>query len=177
MAEHVDVMQMLRAAHGASLAEGGGSNVGGHLPPHHTHASAGGDSAGHVSSGSESDDSDSGDGGPTLTEALQDVAARFLANLPTDETLSVDRVFSQIQQAHWFYEDFVADAYSHLPHLDGKKFAALLFDKVAMLRRYRDKHAQFRAEFKAYMAKIPVYGGIMLNAACTMAVLVRARRG
>lgn len=37
------------------------------------------------------------------------VEIRFLLNIPEEELQSVDRLFFQIEQAHWFYEDFFAD--------------------------------------------------------------------
>lgn len=50
---------------------------------------------------------------PTVRDALEDLSARFLLNLPAGEE-TVSRVFSQVQQAHWFYEDHYADNYDHL---------------------------------------------------------------
>jgi hypothetical protein len=40
----------------------------------------------------------------SLEAALDDVEARFLYNLPADELAKADRLFFQIEQAHWFYE-------------------------------------------------------------------------
>ena len=45
-----------------------------------------------------------------LDAALEEVATRFLVHLPDSELQSGDRLFFQIEQAHWFYEDFLADA-------------------------------------------------------------------
>ena len=53
---------------------------------------------------------------PTLDMALDDVEARFLFNLPESELKSLDRLFFQIEQAYWYYEDFKADVHDHLPH-------------------------------------------------------------
>ena len=41
---------------------------------------------------------------PSLEEALSDVEARFILNLPDTELNQTDRLFFQIEQAHWFYE-------------------------------------------------------------------------
>jgi hypothetical protein len=46
----------------------------------------------------------------TLDEALEDVETRFLYNLPEAELGTVDRLFFQIEQAWWYYEDFVVRA-------------------------------------------------------------------
>jgi mRNA-decapping enzyme subunit 2 len=45
---------------------------------------------------------------PTVDEAISDLHARFL-NLPAGEAPAVERIFFQIQQAHWFYVDNWAD--------------------------------------------------------------------
>jgi hypothetical protein len=39
-----------------------------------------------------------------LTDALDDVQTRFLLNLPENELSSADRIFFQLEQAHWYYE-------------------------------------------------------------------------
>ena len=45
---------------------------------------------------------------PTIEEAIVDLHSRFL-NLPVGEMPTVERIFFQIQQAHWFYVDNWAD--------------------------------------------------------------------
>lgn len=42
-------------------------------------------------------------------EALEDVHTRFILNLPASEIATSERIFFQIEQAWWFYEDFVCD--------------------------------------------------------------------
>ena len=70
-----------------------------------------------------------------LDAALEEVATRFLVHLPDSELQSGDRLFFQIEQAHWFYEDFLADADgSSLPHLHLRKFASKLFNSVELLK-------------------------------------------
>jgi hypothetical protein len=44
----------------------------------------------------------------SLEDVYADIEARFLLTLP-DEELSEERLFFQLEQAHWFYEDFYAD--------------------------------------------------------------------
>ena len=68
----------------------------------------------------------------TLDEALDDVEARFLYNLPQLELRRSDRLFFQIEQAHWFYEDFIADQYTHLPHYKLKSFAEKIFSHCSL---------------------------------------------
>ncbi len=44
-----------------------------------------------------------------FNEALEDVHTRFILNLPEEELSSSDRLFFQMEQAWWFYEDFICD--------------------------------------------------------------------
>jgi hypothetical protein len=44
-----------------------------------------------------------------FNDALEDVHTRFILNLPEEELASSDRLFFQIEQAWWFYEDFICD--------------------------------------------------------------------
>mmetsp|Transcript_32187 Transcript_32187/g.63865 ORF Transcript_32187/g.63865 Transcript_32187/m.63865 type:complete len:533 (+) Transcript_32187:46-1644(+) len=110
---------------------------------------------------------------PTLEQALDDVEARFLYNLPRNELEQTERLFFQIEQAYWFYEDFKADVYSHLPHFSTlKSFATKLFSHSALLSKAGDKFQELFTDFRNYKSKIPVYGCIMLNPPMTKAVLV-----
>jgi mRNA-decapping enzyme subunit 2 len=110
---------------------------------------------------------------PTLEQVFDDIEARFLYNLPSNELEQPERLFFQIEQAHWFYEDFKADMYSHLPHFATlKSFASKLFLHSALLSKSENKFQEFFSEFKQYKSKIPVYGCIMLNPPMTKMVLV-----
>lgn len=110
---------------------------------------------------------------PTLEQALDDVEARFLYNLPKSELEHTERLFFQIEQAYWFYEDFKADVYNHLPHFATlKSFATKLFTHSALLSKAGDQFQELFADFRNYKSKIPVFGCIMLNPKMTKVVLV-----
>ena len=110
---------------------------------------------------------------PTLEQAIDDVEARFLYNLPRNELEHTERLFFQIEQAYWFYEDFKADVYNHLPHFSSlKAFATKLFAHSALLSKAGDKFQELFTDFRNYKSKIPVYGCIMLNPKMTKVVLV-----
>ena len=86
-----------------------------------------------------------------LDGALEEVATRFLVHLPDSELQSGDRLFFQIEQAHWFYEDFLADAEgSSLPHLHLRKFAQKMFQSVELLKPLRKHYEELFNEFRAY---------------------------
>jgi hypothetical protein len=58
------------------------------------------------------------DGKMSFDEALEKVEARFIYNLPETELAHIERLFFQIEQAHWFYEVSTPSAL-FLIHLEG----------------------------------------------------------
>ena len=110
---------------------------------------------------------------PTIDQALDDVEARFLLNLPETELAQADRLFFQIEQAYWYYEDFKADFHPTLPHFKSLKlFAKKIFEHCSLLSRMQEKFRELFLDFSMYRAKIPVYGCIMLNAKMNKVLLV-----
>ncbi|CAG8762892.1 2974_t:CDS:2, partial [Dentiscutata erythropus] len=79
----------------------------------------------------------------TFSEILDDLSSRFIINVPEEELASVERICFQIEQAHWFYEDFV-----------------------------REQNPTF-ADFMQYKIRVPVCGAIMLNDTMDQCVLVK----
>ncbi|KAL7750502.1 mRNA-decapping enzyme subunit 2 [Sorochytrium milnesiophthora] len=82
----------------------------------------------------------------TLSDVLDDLASRFIINVPDEELQSVERICFQIEQAHWFYEDFST---------------------------WSTTHEQAFADFMTYKIRVPVCGGIILNDAMTKVLLVK----
>ncbi|KAJ1459443.1 Dcp2, box A domain-containing protein [Pelagophyceae sp. CCMP2097] len=112
-------------------------------------------------------------GSKSLDVALDDVATRFLIHLPASELQAADRLFFQIEQAHWFYEDFLADApESKLPHMTLKAFTQALFKRCALLRPMQQAVEELSASFRVYKGKIPVCGCILLDESLRSVVLV-----
>eukprot|EP00752_Nemacystus_decipiens_P012093 g10720.t1 len=114
---------------------------------------------------------------PSLEDALDDVQVRFVLNLPEAELSSADRLFFQLEQAWWFYEDFIADAHKHLPHFKLKEFAKLLFQHCEALRPLSGKYNELFEYFRSWKGTIPTAGCILLNAAMTDVVLVKCWQG
>ena len=114
----------------------------------------------------------------TLHQALEDVEARFLYNLPESELGKIDRLFFQIEQAWWFYEDFLADEHSHLPHFKKlDSFAKQVFSHCPLLYGMTEQFDELFQGYSAYKSVIPSYGCILLNPAMTMVVMVQGYGG
>lgn len=114
-------------------------------------------------------------------DALDDVHTRFLLNLPPQELASADRIFFQIEQAWWFYEDLICDKLSEeqtgsLPRFTTlKPFAIQMFQFSPLLNATEFQHMWI--QFNEYKRKISTYGTILLNSDATKIVLVQTWTG
>ncbi|KPV73169.1 uncharacterized protein RHOBADRAFT_38795, partial [Rhodotorula graminis WP1] len=101
-----------------------------------------------------------------LSAVLDDLAARFIVNLPAEELESMDRVCFQIEQAHWYYEDFVRPMASNpslLPSYTLKAFSLLMFKSCPLLHDLVPQHAQIWTSFMQYKERVPVCGAVLIN--------------
>ncbi|KAF2873699.1 hypothetical protein BDV95DRAFT_605179 [Massariosphaeria phaeospora] len=109
-----------------------------------------------------------------LVDWLDDLCVRFIINLPHEELLSVERICFQIEEAQWFYEDFIRPLDPSLPSLNLRRFALLMFQHCPLSSTYSElHHTQAYEDFLAYKTRVPVRGAIMLNDDMTHAVLVK----
>ena len=115
----------------------------------------------------------------TYQDALDDVHTRFVLNLPESELLSADRMFVQLEQAWWFYEDFICDTHPDLnlpryTHL--KPFAKELFIYSEVLPDVSQFKAMWQ-EYSEYKRKISNYGCILLSSDYQRMVLCQVYNG
>src|SRR4051812_27357812 len=78
----------------------------------------------------------------SLQDVLDDLSSRFVLNVPDEELASVERILFQVEQAFWFYEDFVRPQQARLPHYTLKNFSAVLFKHCPLLRQWQHEHEQ-----------------------------------
>lgn len=105
---------------------------------------------------------------------LDDLCVRFIINLPREELESVERICFQVEEAQWFYEDFIRPLDPALPSLNLKTFAMRIFQHCPLMSNWSHQHhiAAF-SEFLAYKTRVPVRGAIMLNQDMDEVVLVK----
>ncbi|KAI0825108.1 DCP2-domain-containing protein [Trametes gibbosa] len=110
----------------------------------------------------------------TEEEVFEDLSSRFILNLPQEELASVERVCFQVEQAHWYYEDFIREQNSSkFRSYTLKTFSETLFHACPILA---DKAADFESTFASFMkykTRVPVCGAIMLNSTWDKCVLVK----
>lgn len=99
---------------------------------------------------------------------------RFIINLPQEELESVERICFQVEEAQWFYEDFIRPLDPALPSLPLRTFCLRMFKHCPLLASFdEDQHIRAYEEFLAYKTRVPVRGAILLNDAMDEVVLVR----
>ncbi|KAK2461923.1 hypothetical protein APHAL10511_006386 [Amanita phalloides] len=109
----------------------------------------------------------------THDEVLEDLSSRFILNLPDEELASLERICFQVEQAHWFYEDFIREQNPKFPSLPLKKFSAMLFHACPLLHQWSHDHEQAFNTFMQYKTRVPVCGAIMLNDTWEKCILVK----
>lgn len=110
----------------------------------------------------------------TLEDWLDDLCVRFILNLPEEDLGSIPHICFQIEEAHWFYEDFIRVLDPALPHMSLKDFCLRMFQHCPLFANYSiEHHIRAYQEFMQYKTRIPVRGAIMLNHEMDSCVLVR----
>lgn len=112
-----------------------------------------------------------------MPEVMDELQSRFLVNLPASELASSERLFFQIEQCYWFYEDFYADHIAHLHHLKLNDFAKQMFTHCPLLQPLAHQCENMFEDFKVYQSQVPVVGCILLNKQRTKLILVRNWKG
>ena len=110
-------------------------------------------------------------------DAMEDVHTRFILNLPESE-LAPERILFQIEQAWWYYEDFICDPIPDctLPRFSAlKPFASQMYQFSPLLNA-SDFHAQWNKHM-LYKKKISNYGCILMSGDCRQMVLCQVWNG
>ncbi|KAI0180924.1 hypothetical protein GGR52DRAFT_522245 [Hypoxylon sp. FL1284] len=110
----------------------------------------------------------------TLEDWLDDLCVRFIINLPREDLESVARICFQIEEAQWFYEDFIRPLDPTLPSMSLRSFSLKMFQHCPLLASFSvENHIRAFEEFMQYKTRVPVRGAVMLNDDMDAAVLVR----
>ncbi|KAH8339303.1 hypothetical protein KR074_011029 [Drosophila pseudoananassae] len=111
------------------------------------------------------------------SDILDDLASRFIINVPDMELNNLIRICFQIELAHWFYLDFFCapaasdDAESQkqtpiarkLPVVGIKQFAMQLFQHIPFLNKHFGTVDKILDEWKNYKLSVPTYGAILVS--------------
>ncbi|TLD34091.1 hypothetical protein PspLS_00511 [Pyricularia sp. CBS 133598] len=109
-----------------------------------------------------------------LEDWLDDLCVRFIINLPAEDLSSVARICFQVEEAQWFYEDFIRPLDPTLPSMSLRSFCLRIFQHCPLLASFPvENHMRAFEEFLQYKTRVPVRGAIMLNEAMDSTVLVK----
>ncbi|CAK7223300.1 mRNA-decapping enzyme subunit 2 [Sporothrix bragantina] len=109
-----------------------------------------------------------------LNDWLDDLCVRFIINLPQADLASMARICFQVEEAHWFYDDFIRPLDRSLPAMSLRIFCLAIFKRCPLLAPFPiETHIMAFEEFLKYKTSIPVRGAILLNEAMDMALLVK----
>lgn len=108
----------------------------------------------------------------TVDHILEDLLVRFVINCPEEDLSSIERVFFQVEEAQWFYTDFIRQLYPLFQGMKMKTFAPQLLSKCPLLWKWGDP-ADALSRFGKYKSTIPVRGIALLNKDMTKVVLVQ----
>lgn len=103
---------------------------------------------------------------------LEDLLVRFLVNVPDEDLSSIERMFFQVEEAQWFYTDFIRQLNPLLPGMKMKTFAAKFLEKCPLIWKWGDPEEAI-ARFGKYKSTIPVRGVALFNKDLSKVVLVQ----
>jgi mRNA-decapping enzyme subunit 2 len=105
---------------------------------------------------------------------LDDLCVRFIIHLPKEDLSSVARICFQVEEAQWFYEDFIRPLDPTLPSMSLRSFCLRIFQHCPLLAPFSaENHMRAFEEFMQYKTRVPVRGAILLNEAMDSTVLVK----
>ncbi|KAK4106897.1 hypothetical protein N658DRAFT_439821 [Parathielavia hyrcaniae] len=109
-----------------------------------------------------------------LEDWLDDLCVRFIIHLPKEDLSSVARICFQVEEAQWFYEDFIRPLDPTLPSMSLRSFCLRIFQHCPLLAPFSaENHMRAFDEFMQYKTRVPVRGAILLNEAMDSTVLVK----
>ncbi|CAK0823218.1 unnamed protein product, partial [Prorocentrum cordatum] len=118
---------------------------------------------------------------PKLGEALQTCSLRFVVNLPEESLVSAPRLCFELQEAYWFYLDYIYDnAKRELPKLNQMNFFHLILEANDVLRSiYSNPKArtQLFNQWREYCKKLPLKGAVLFNQDLTKCLMVQPWKG
>ena len=104
---------------------------------------------------------------------LDELAARFMINIPVEEREDLIRICFQLELAHWFYIDY------YLPNNPGlvegtiQEFAAHMFNHLPSLLQYSGEIESILENWSIYKKSVPVNGAVLLNKQMNKILLVK----
>lgn len=107
-----------------------------------------------------------------LDHVLEDMLVRFLVNCPNEDLSSIERVLFQVEEAQWFYTDFVRQQYPGLPSMKMKAFSGKMLEKCPLIWKWGNA-SDALSKFGKYKSSIPVRGIALFNSDLSKVLFVK----
>lgn len=118
---------------------------------------------------------------PKLSDALQACSLRFVVNLPEESLRNAPRLCFELQEAFWFYLDYLWEGSKReLPKLNQLNFVTLMLESSDVLKSlYFSSKArqQLIQEWREYVRRVPLKGAVMLNERLDQCLMVQPWKG
>lgn len=108
----------------------------------------------------------------TLDHCLEDLIVRFVVNCPEEDLSSYERVLFQIEEANWFYLDYVTTLNPLLQPKRMKHFTRSIVKLCPVVWKWGDPEVAL-ASFGKYKSTIPVRGCALINSNMDKVLLVK----
>ncbi|XP_054158244.1 m7GpppN-mRNA hydrolase-like [Oppia nitens] len=109
-------------------------------------------------------------------EILDDLAARFIINIPQRERDDLIRLCFLIEQAHWHYLDFICPQHQLIRH-NYTRFTEIMFNHIPFLNQHIGRLAIIVSKWKDYKLLVPTCGAILLDPTLSRVLLVQGYGG
>ena len=108
-------------------------------------------------------------------EILDELAVRFILNMPQQEKNDMMRVMFKVEEAHWFYIDFYVNGEPERKLASGtmREFAEHMFRHVPPLQPHAGKVDEIMQTWREYKIAVPTFGAIILNPSLDKVLLVQ----
>uniref|UniRef100_A0A182MJH8 m7GpppN-mRNA hydrolase n=1 Tax=Anopheles culicifacies TaxID=139723 RepID=A0A182MJH8_9DIPT len=106
------------------------------------------------------------------SDIMDDLASRFIINVPEEERKNLIRICFQMELAHWFYLDFYCGESKHKCSI--KQFAQQMFKHVPFLQPHWPNVDQVLEDWKQYKLTVPTCGAILLSEDMKHVLLVQS---
>ena len=105
---------------------------------------------------------------------LDELAARFIINVPEEEKHDLVRICFQLELSHWFFIDFIVPNNPGLVAGTILEFGAHMFHHIDYLRKYVNDIESIVEDWRIYKKSVPVNGAVLLNKKMDKVLMVKS---
>ncbi len=94
------------------------------------------------------------------------MCSRFFLNLPDEELKSFERLFVQLEQAWWHYDDMYRPEFEYLPKFELQSFCRQMFQRCPSLSLFASQFDTQFAKFRDYIGKVREFVPVRVCVRC-----------